>query len=331
MKILVTIPMSSGGDGFITPETSEILESMGKVLWNTSTEQFSPEELKYKLSDINVCVTGWGCPRFDHYTLGGAENLKLIAHTGGSVAPIVSDYLYDRGIRVISGNKLYAESVAEGTLAYILSSLRDIPYYTYDMKNEGWRTKGFYNEGLLDQTMGLIGFGMVAKYLVKMLVPFRVRIKVYDPNIKADVFEEYGVESASMEEIFSTCKIISIHAPKTPDTYHIVNKQLLQMIPEGSILVNTARGSIVDENALIEELHKNRFKVVLDVYEVEPLPLDSMLRKLDNAILIPHMAGPTLDRRKYVTMELIDDIKRFLCGGSLKHEISREYAMSMTR
>lgn len=334
MKILVTLPMGPRGDGgedFITPEIVKTLESMGEVIWNTSTEQLSSTELKHKLKDVDVCVTGWGCPRFEKSVLEGAQKLQLIAHTGGSVAPIVSDCLYDRGIKIISGNELYAESVAEGTLAYILSSLRNIPHYTEDMKNGGWRTTGFYNEGILDQSIGLVGFGMVAKYLVKMLAPFRNKIKVYDPHVRTDILAGYGVESASLEEIFSTCKIISLHAPKIPETYHLVNKQLLEMIPDGTILVNTARGSVVDENALIEELYKNRFKAVLDVYEVEPLPLDSALRKLDNVILIPHMAGPTLDRRKHVTMALIDDIKRFLRGERLKYEISREYAITMTR
>lgn len=331
MNILVTIPTYNEGDSFLTMEIMKEIESMGEVVWNTSGKQLSAEELKDKLKGMDVCITGWGCPKFDRHVLESAEELKLVAHTGGSVAPIVSEYLYDRGIRVISGNRLYAESVAEGTLAYILCSLRDIPYYNYDMKNGNWGSKGYFNEGLLDQTTGLVGFGMVAKCLVKMLTPFRVRIKVFDPYIKENMFEEFGLEKVSLEEIFSTCKIISIHAPKTPETYHIIGKELLQMIPEGSILVNTARGNIIDENALIEELQRNRFKAVLDVYEVEPLPPDSILRKLDNVILIPHMAGPTLDRRRYVTAALIDDIKSFFNGGILNHEINREYAMAMTR
>lgn len=317
MDILVTIPISNSEDNsFITPEIEQTLESMGKVIWNTFTRQFSSEELKEKLKDIDVCITGWSCPHLDHDVLENAEKLRLVAHTGGTVAPIVSDYLYDRGIKVISGNKLYAESVAEGVVAYILSSLRDIPYYAHFMKSGGWKGDNYYIEGLLDQSIGLVGFGMVAKYLVKMVAPFRSKVKVYDPYAKEDVLREHGVEKASLEDIFSNCKIISIHAPKIPDTYHMIDKRLIEMIPEDSILINTARGSIIDEEALTEELQKNRFKAVLDVYEVEPLPDESILRKLSNVILIPHMAGPTIDRRKYVTMAIIDDINNFLTVGN---------------
>ena len=332
MKILVSIRMGADwGSSFIPKETEKILESIGEVIWNRTDRNFTKEELKEKVAGADVCLTGWGHVQFDADVVEVAGQLKLIAHTGGSVAPLVSDCLYDKGIRVISGNKIFAESVAEGTIGYILSSLRDIPYYSYDMKNGGWATKGYYNEGLLDQTVGLVGFGMVAKYLVRMLNPFRVKIKTYDPYIKDETLIEYGVEKASLEEIFSTCKIISIHAPRKPETYHMIDRKLLEMIPNSSLLVNTARGNIIDEAALVELLQERRFKTVLDVYEIEPLPPDSVLRKLDNVILMPHMAGPTVDRRKFVTIALIDDIKNFFNGRKLEHEISREYAMSMTR
>jgi len=252
MNILVTLPEIDGKNSFITPEIESMLESMGNVTWNPFNRQFSADELKDYIRETDVCITGWGCPTLDRYILESAGRLKLVAHTGGSVATLVSPYLYDRGIRVISGNRIFAESVAEGVLAYILCSLRNIPYYSQDMKAGGWQTGGFMSEGLLDQDIGLVGFGMVAKYLVSMLRPFRVKIKVYDPYVNDDILREYNVEKATLDQIFSTCKIISIHAPKTPDTYHMINKELLEMIPDGSLFVNTARGSIIDENALVK-------------------------------------------------------------------------------
>ena len=111
----------------------------------------------------------------------------------------------------------------------------------------------------------------------------------------------------------------------------MIGKELLAKIPDGALFINTARGSIVDENILGEELQKGRFKAVLDVYEIEPLPAGSKLRGLRNVILMPHMAGPTVDRRKNVTLELLEDIKRFYNGQQLQHEIKQDYAMTMTR
>lgn len=111
----------------------------------------------------------------------------------------------------------------------------------------------------------------------------------------------------------------------------MIGRELLGHIPDGAILINTARGAVIDEKALVKELKKGRFKAVLDVFEEEPLPAGNKLRRLDNAILIPHMAGPALDRRKYTTLALIEDIKGFFNGRPLKYEIDRKYAMGMTR
>lgn len=329
MNILVTLPEGPVRDTFMPPEVVKRIESLGQITWNNSKNQFKAEELKEKIKDVDVCITGWGCPQFNQNVLENANRLKLIAHTGGSVGIYVTPEVYDKEIKVLSGNLLFAESVAEGVIGYMLASLRDIPFVNHEMHEGRWIHTD--NEGLLDKTIGLVGLGAVARFLVGMLKPFRAKIKAYDPYVSDEVMEEYGVKPASLEEIFSTCDIISLHAPKLPETYHMVNKELIQSIQDGALLVNTARGSIIDEDALAEELKKKRFKAVLDVYEVEPLPKDSKLIGLDNTILIPHMGGPTIDRRKYVTMALLDDIENFINGAPLKREISRVYASRMTK
>jgi len=138
-------------------------------------------------------------------------------------------------------------------------------------------------------------------------------------------------KTASLEEVFSTCDIISLHASQRPETYHMVNERLLGMLPDGALLINTARGSIIYEEALAKELEKGRFKAVLDVYETEPLPANSALRKMKNTILIPHMGGPTIDRRVFCTKMILEEIERFKRGEELEHEISSAYASRMTR
>jgi len=331
MNILVTMPDDGIRETFIPQEVRRQLERLGNVVWNQSCEQFSEQELKARLKDAEVCLTGWGCPLMDAQILEHASGLKLIAHTGGSVAALVSDAVYDKGIKVISGNELYAESVAEGVIGYALASLRELPHFDREMKEGRWKPESASNEGLLDQTLGLVGFGMVARSLVRMLAPFRVRVKAYSRPEDEPALRAHGVQPASLEEVFTTCKIISLHLPRLPQTHHMIDARLLAMIPPGAILINTARGSVIDEAALVRELQTGRFKAVLDVYEEEPLPEDSGLRKLDNAILIPHMAGPTVDRRKFVTLHLMEDIERFYAGEPMKYEISRQYATGMTR
>ena len=331
MNILVTMSPDKTRDTFIPTDIVSRIEGIGNVVWNESEDNYSPSELREKLKDIELCICGWGCSRFDSYVLEESNKLKIVAYTGGSLAPIVSEDLYDRGIKVLSGNAIFAESVAEGVIAYAMCSLRELPYNSNLVQTVGWGAEEFENEGLLDQSIGLVGFGMVAKHLVNLLKSFRCKIKVYDPFITDETCMQYGVESASLEDIFTKSKIISIHAPRTPETYHMINKALLQKIPDGTLLINTARGNIIDESSLAEELIKCRFKAILDVFEVEPLPSSSKLRGLRNVILIPHMAGPTIDRRKFVTMALLDDVDNFYVGKPLRCEISRDYAMGMTR
>jgi phosphoglycerate dehydrogenase-like enzyme len=331
MKILVAMPNGIIRDSFIPKDVAQKLESLGTVVWNTGETNYSSDELKAMLPGVGVCICGWGDPCFDENVLSVADSLKLVAHTGGSVATYVSDAFYDRGIKIVSGNWLYAESVAEGVVAYALCALRDVPLYCNAMQAGQWRAEDSYSEGLLEQSMGLIGFGMVARYLVKLLEPFRVKIKVYDPFVADEVLAAYDVERATLQEIVSQSKIISVHAAKVPGTYHMLSRELLQMIPCGVLLINTARGSIFDEEALADELATGRFKVVLDVYTEEPLPGTSRLRGLQNAILMPHMAGPTVDRRRLVTLALIDEIKSFFAGKPLKYSIDREYAKRMTQ
>lgn len=332
MKILVTLPPGNAKNTFFPVGIMKQVELLGKVTWIRLEDQLNKNELKETLRSADVCITGWGCPRLDRDMLETAGNLKIVAHTGGTVARLVSDYLFDRGIKVISGNAIYAESVAEGVIAYMLSALRNISFFAGEVQAGRWGTEVVYNEGLLEKTVGIVGYGMIAANLVRMLEPFKVKKKVFAGHVTEEMCRSGNFKKAeSLEEIFSTCEIISLNISLTPDTFHMIGKNLLELIPEGALLVNTARGSIIDERALEELLPQKRFRAILDVFEEEPLPSHSKLRNLDNVILMPHMAGPTMDRRSMVTSELLIDIGNFFEGKQLKYEISREYAAFMTR
>ena len=329
INIAVLMPDDHVREMFVPPAVVQALSKLGNLRFNEG--RYDPKVMADLLKDSHVCITGWGCPALDEKILAGAKDLRMAAHTGGAVAGIISDYLYDRGIRVISGNKIYAESVAEGTVAYMLAALRRIPYYDKQVQNGEWRGNIAPNAGLLDKKVGLVGFGAIARYCVPMLKAFRADVRVYDPYVSDDTIKEYGVTRAeSLEELFSECEILSNHLPRTRETYHIIGKDLLNRMSDGSLFVNTARGSTVDENSLAEILTTGRISAILDVFETEPPPPDSKLRGLDNVVLMPHMAGPTLDRCGRVGLALAEDIQRMLAGRPLVHEITRDYAMKMT-
>ncbi|MBE7030680.1 MAG: hydroxyacid dehydrogenase [Ruminococcaceae bacterium] len=332
-KILITIPEGSATQEFLPQFVRDRLEEVGDIeYYNPPEKDFDLDILREKLKEKVAVFTAGGSPKFDERVLAGNDTLKVLVHAGGSVASVVSDYLYDSGIKVMSGNNAFAESVAESVIAYALTALRKIPDYNSLVKGGGWK-KGWdehKNEGLLEQKIGLVDYGSVARHLVRMLKPFRNEILVYSSYITDEEIKQNGMRRATLEEIFSECKIISIHSALTEANIHLVTRELMELIRPDALLINTARGLVIDEEAMTDLLAQNRFRAVLDVFEVEPLPLESRLRSLDNVYLIPHMGGPTFDRYPMVTMGLINDLLHFLDGEKVPSEITKEHFKNMT-
>jgi phosphoglycerate dehydrogenase-like enzyme len=333
MKIYITLPSGSVRDTFITPLALRTLRELGEVDLNPLDRQLTPQELNQALRDVEVVVTGWGTPRFDSDLLAGLDALRIIAHTGGTVAPLVSDAVYARGIRVLSGNAIFAASVAEACICYALVSLRQLEHYMRRMRQGGWVAEGDTSRGLIGKTVGLVGYGAVGSRFREMLRPFKTPVKVFANNLTPADAAQLDVSLASLDEIFSTCDVISLHLPLNPATTGMIGSELLAKIRPGALFMNTARGAVVDEAALVEELQTGRFFAALDVFTTEPLPVDSPLRTIPNVLLVPHMAGPTVDMREVVTCELAKDIRAVLdCAqAQIPSEISQDYAAGMTR
>ena len=329
IKILVSIPDGEVRDSFFSEEQRVRLERLGCVEWNANAEQYGEEELAEKLRGVDICISGWGNTPFHEKTLKYADKLKLIAHIGGSVRPMVGDAAFERGIRVCSGNRVFAERVAEGVLAYMLCSLRRIGEYEARMAAGEWPSL-IGTRGLLGRSVGLVGYGMIAEYLVKFLKPFGCRIMVSSRHISAEELAEAGIEAAAAEEIFRTCDVVSLHSSLTARTKHRIGADLLNSMKDGALLVNTARGALIDEEALVLVLQERPVWAALDVFETEPLPMDSPLRECERVLLMPHAAGPTADRRYVVTSHVLDDIGRFLNGEPLDCEIDFARAGTMT-
>ena len=172
---------------------------------------------------------------------------------------------------------------------------------------------------------------MTARYLVNFLKPFCPEIFVYSSHISNEELQAYGMKQASLQEIFSQCKIVTLHSAMNEKNKHMISRELLSLLKPDSLLINTARGGLIDEEAMIELLSSGNFRAVLDVFEHEPLPGSHPLRQMENVYVIPHRAGPTYDRRKFVTDALIEDVKNWEKGLPMRTEISRKYAGFMTR
>ena len=335
MKILIldTFGLQSDRDSFYTNDVREELTQMGDVdyLKYERTEE-GYEELKRRIVGVEVLFGGWGMPDLGEDFYKAAQELKIIAYTGGTVADLVNEAFIKRGnVVLLSGNHFYAESVASGTICYMLMALRRL--YTTMKRTEqtGWYRK-IENEGLRKKTVGLVSFGMISKHVARMLQVFDCKVKVWSSHTISDEEKtKYNIEQCSLEELFATCDVVSVHSGLNEKTYHLVNAKLLNSMKQGALFVNTSRGAVVDEEALGDVAQAGKIQAILDVFEVEPLPMDSKLRGLDNVLIVPHEGGPTRDVRRLVTLALIEDVRRFFNGErQLENEISVEYAKNMT-
>ena len=330
MQILVTLPESSTRELLFPGHVRNDLEAIAEVRYNDTGQQFSQAELRERLGGVDVLMTGWGSPRVDEEALSAADTLKLVTHVGGSVAEIASPELYRREIPICSANRPMARFVAEGILAYTLAALRDVPAFDRELRAGEWNPDLDRVETLFEKRVGFVGLGTVGEFLLDLLEPFDADVRIYDPYVdREQVTDEYDVQFADLDSVLANAEIVSIHASQTPETIHLLAADELARLPDGALLVNAARGAIVDEDALIAELRTGRIAAALDVFEREPLPPESELRELDTAILVPHMAGGPVKHR--MTEAMIAEIERFGRDEPLEHEIPEAQYELMTR
>ena len=333
MKAFAACPHGINFDTFFTPENVALAESLGEICWVGRSGKLTADDIDERIADCDTYITFWGSPRLDEELLARAPKLKLHTHLCGTVVPVTSDAEWERGVRVICGNDWFARSVAEGTVAYILAALRDIPYFSARLRGGEWKKPTDTNIGLSGRRVGIVSYGTIARYLVPLLKPFGCDISVYDikPLPEEDV-KKYGLTQVSLEELFSESEIITLHTPLIDATYHLVGRELLGRIKPGALFVNTSRGAVVDEAALTEELKTGRFRAFLDVYEKEPIKPGNPLLELDNVITMPHMAGPTVDLRQVITKALLLESAGFVDREEpLAHEVLRTRAEQMSR
>ncbi len=329
LRIVVQLPRNQIAQ-FIDGRLMKLLEEVGDVNCNPYDRQWTNEELQEQLASAEVCVSSWGSRPLTKEMLEAAGQLKLFVHMAGAVKPYIAVDAYDRGIHVLSGGHAIAVSVAESALALILASLHHVIGIDAVMHSGGWRPDEMEVRELRGKQIGLIGFGATAYELVKLLQPFGSKITAYDPHVKKAHAASMGVRLASLEQVLASSEIISLHLPKVPETYRMIGQEQLKLLPDGALLINTSRGSVMDEQALVKELRSGRIRAALDVYETEPLPETSELRKLSGVILRPHLAGVNQDSKRRIGEYMVEDIVRFSQGQPERFAITRQQLAFMT-
>jgi phosphoglycerate dehydrogenase-like enzyme len=245
--------------------------------------------------DPDVLVTCWSTPPLP---ADPPARLRYVCHITGGVRQLVTRAQLERGLILTNWGGSISRVVAECALLLALAALRRAGRWIPAMHAGAWRDDRPEGASLFGRRVGLHGFGQVARELTKLLAPFGVEIGVCAPEKDHALYAAHGARRvATLEELFAGHDVIFELAPLTPATAGIVTERLLRLIPAGGVFVNVARGKVVDEAALLRVAREGRIHVGLDVYATEPLPADSGFRGLPNAVLLPHIAGPTLERR----------------------------------
>jgi phosphoglycerate dehydrogenase-like enzyme len=293
------------------------IEAVAKVVRRDLNR--APEEALIKAlteTGAEVLVTTWGAPKITPGVLAACPNLKYVCHTAGELKWFVDRAVIEAGFIVTNWGDSTSRSTAEGALAMTFAILRNYHFMVDWMRKDKlfWETPR-RDEGLFEQRVGLQGLGAIAQEYVKLIKPYDCRVSAYSPHVPDAVFAELGVKRArTLDELYSTNRIISCHASKVPANHHIVNARILGLIEDGGYFINTARGDVVDTKALIDELRKSRITAALDVFEEEPLAEDSPLRDLPNCFLVPHRAGPTPDRHQDMGRHAVANVLAYLAG-----------------
>ena len=328
MKIAM-IMSKSARNRVISQKAMDRFSLFGEVAVN-DTEDTSPEQVKKVIKGADIAVTSWGNTNLTGDILDCGPGLKLLVHAAGSIKPIVSDELWERGIRVTSSPKPLGEGVAETALGLTITASKNVFALSKNIAGGGWSEGKENIRELFDLTVGVIGAGWAGKHYIRLLNNFNVDILMYDPFVSKETAKELGAEKAELEEVLKKSDILSIHAPSIPETYHMINKDTLKLMKRDAVLINTARGSIVDEKALYDHMAAGGLKYAcLDVTDPEPPAPDHPMRSLPNVIFTPHLAGLAANGLQKIGIHAAREIEKFLKGEKPDCEVTREMLATM--
>lgn len=281
----------------------------------------------WRESPPDILISGWKTPSLARdLCVGKQGGLRYVCHVAGTVRKLIPRELIERGLMVTNWGNSVSANVAEGAFMMILMALRRASYWSVAMHREGaWKKPDTMTHSLIGRRVGIHGFGGISQALVPMVRLFTDKIQSYSPHVPDELFEQAGVKRLnSLEQLFATSDVVVELAAAIPENFHIVTERLLRAIPEGGVFVNLGRGMLVDEQALLRVARDGKLQIALDVYETEPLPANSPLRGLPNVALLPHLGGPTRDRRKDSGALAVKNVEAYLKGKPVEAVVNLE-------
>ncbi|MFT4306096.1 MAG: hydroxyacid dehydrogenase [Microbacterium sp.] len=307
----------------ITSEASQALSSAGRVYPHVISD-WSLEDPR-TLESIEVLITGWGAPIIDGRVLDALPRLRGIAHAAGSVKTHLRSEVWDRGIVVTSAAEANAIPVAEFTLSMILLAGKEAIWISraYRAGGEIHLLREYPHIGNSRRTVAIVGASRIGRRVIELLKPFDFTVLVVDPFLP-NGSDLDGATSTPLEEALRRADIVSLHAPELPSTNGMIGARELALMRDGATLINTARASLVDHDALGSELRRGRIYAILDTTAPERLPPESVFLRSANALVTPHLAGAQGTELYRLGDEAVRQAVRMLRGESIPEAITAE-------
>ncbi len=305
MRILVSDSLSKHGVA--------VLEKAGFTVDVKTT--LSQEELLKVIKEYDGLIVR-SATKVTEELIAAAERLKVVGRAGSGLDNVDTPAATRRGIVVMNTPGGNTVTTAEHTIAMICAMTRRIPQATASLKAGKWEKERFMGVELYNKTLGVIGIGQIGGYLAKLAQGLAMNVIAYDPYLALDRAQEMGVEVVELDELYRRADIISIHTPLTPETRSLINSATIEKMKPGVMIVNCARGGIVNEADLVEALKTKRVAAAaFDVFEQEPVKGAHPLLELDNFVCTPHIGASTTEAQENVAVGIAEQIVDYFTRG----------------
>jgi len=256
--------------------------------------------------------------------LNAAKKLRVVGRAGVGVDNVDVETATRRGVVVLNAPGANTISTAEHTFSLLLSLARNIARADATLKGGAWDRKNLEGVELYNKTLGIIGMGRIGSELSRRAIAFGMRVVAFDPYLSASRARSLQVELVEdLDELLPLADFISLHTPLTAETRHILNAERLPKTKRGVRIINCARGGLVDEQALADAISNGHVAgAALDVFEMEPLPADSPLRKISKLVLTPHLGASTAEAQESVGIEIAQSIRAALLEGTIRNAVN---------
>lgn len=272
------------------------------------------------LAKVEILLTGWSCPYLDDAILDAAPRLRAVVHAAGTIKHHVGPAVFERGITVSAASEVNARPVADFTVAALILAAKQAFFHarSYAAGRPYMAHLDGEDLGLTGSTVGIIGASRIGRMVMDRLAAYDVQVLVSDPYLDRPSAAVLGAELVELDELFRGSDFVSVHAPQLPETHHMVDGRRLALLRDGGVVINTARGSLVDTDALTKECRAGRISAILDVTDPEPLPPGHPLLPLPNVFLTPHLAGSRGRELRKLGEFAVAEVERLVRGEHLQ-------------